>query len=153
MSFKDQGWDRRFESMGDMAEAQFEGWMQKRQRGYVRYGLDRPPIQMHKLPARLRYTPDYLCSNQFVEVQGFGQDQTFKLKLDKHGALHWWNDLHPVAFFVYDSRYERACMIELPALDQLLNTGQSTMQSFAEGKPYFAFNGDQIMSAGTLCNL
>lgn len=147
MSFKDQAWDQRFQKLGDLAEGKFEEWMTKRRQGFVRYGLDRPPLQMHKLPTRLRYTPDYLASSRFYEVQGFGRDNEFKIKLDKWSSLHWWNDLHPVWFFVYDSHHERHCTLALTTLDSILNSGRSELKSFAEGKPYFAFNGNEIMGA------
>lgn len=141
MSFKDRDWQARFDEMGDLAEGIFE-WVCEEvlDRGYVRYGLNRPPIRMSALPARVRYTPDYLMSNAYVEVQGFGRDQTLKLKLDKWGALHWWNDLHPTKLFVYDSHNKRWQFVGLPELDEVLADGKGTLDSFPEGKTYFAFH-------------
>ena len=85
MSFKDGTWAQRFGALGDEAEQVFE---RVARYGWVRYGLNRPPLQMHRLPARIRYTPDYLMSNKFIEVQGLGRDQKLKLKLDKIGRAH-----------------------------------------------------------------
>jgi hypothetical protein len=149
--FRDQTWSQRFKSLGDMAETQFEQWMTRQRLGYVRYGLDRPPLAMHKLPHRLRYTPDYLATGRFYEVQGFGRDQTFKLKLDKWSCLQWWNDLHPVSFFVYDSHHERSCTVSLEDVTATINAGRVRLASFAEGKPYFAFDGNDVFAAGLLC--
>src|SRR6266498_2550714 len=96
-SFRDQDWQARYQGMGDLAEGAFE---EVHQYGFVRWGLDRPPIQVHKLPKRIRFAPDYLTTHSFVEVQGFGKDQVIKLKLDKYDALRWWNVLHPVDLFL-----------------------------------------------------
>ena len=133
--------------MGDRAEGAFEHWCATEQRNYVRWGLDRPPLNLRLLPARLRYAPDYLMSAQFVECQGFGQDGTFKLKLEKHGALHWWHGLHPVDLWILDSHHGRACFLTLPAFDDLLGATGAELRSFPEGKSYFAVDGDDIFAA------
>jgi len=146
MSYKDQDWSVRERDLGDEAEGQFIRWCEERDINCVRYGLERPPLQMYKLPARLRYTPDFLLTNGFCEVQGFGRDQTFKLKLDKHGALHWWNDLHPVWLYIWDSHYHRDCVIHLLDFDKLL--AHANIQMFAEGKTYFALPGDFLFAHG-----
>lgn len=144
MSFKDRSWARRFEEMGDEAEGVFEDVCDAQLKlKFVRYGLNRPPIQMHKLPARIRYTPDYLMSAKFVEVQGVGRDQTVKLKLDKWGALRWWNDVHPVELFVWDSHHERWCFV---TLDQLQENIRAVNQ-FPEGHAYFEYDADVLFDA------
>lgn len=147
MAFKDQPWETRERDLGDEAENQFQRWCGERKINFVRFGLERPPLQMYKLPSRLRYTPDFLLTASFVEVQGFGRDQTFKLKLDKHGCLHWWNDLHPVWLYIWDSHYRRDCVIKLLDFDQLLHN--ATIETFAEGKTYFAIPGDFLFAHGT----
>lgn len=145
MSFKDRSFDERVATggMGDEAEGVFE---RVYGRGFARYGLNRPPIQMHKLPARLRYTPDYITSNYLIEVQGFGRDQTFKLKIDKWQALHYWNSLHPVALFVWDTTNKRWCLVELKQID-LLVEAVGEIRHFPEGKAYMAIPGDAIFDA------
>ena len=154
MSFKDKSFADRFGAMGDQSESAFEQWCEQQDQNYIRWGLDRPPLKMSMLPARLRYSPDYLMSAKFVECQGFGRDQTFKLKVEKHGALHWWNDLHPVDLWVLDSHHDRACLISLLAIDELLNDPNVTIESFPEGKAYFAIPADVIFeqSGARICN-
>jgi hypothetical protein len=110
----------------------------------VRFGLDRPPLRMSDLPTRLRYTPDYLMGKQFVEVQGFGRDQTYKIKLEKLNCLHWWNDLHPVYLYTWDSHKKRECMVHLFAVDEIINENRAELGHFAEGKAYFAIKGADI---------
>lgn len=139
MSFHEGGWHKRFDAMGDEAEGHFEDEFNGLGLKFVRYGLNRPPISMSRLSARLRYTPDYLCHNRLIEVQGIGRDQTVKLKLDKFNALHWWNDAHPVELYVWDSKNKRSCLVTLRALDKLLDDGVGELRRFHEGKSYFAF--------------
>lgn len=146
-SFRDQSWDKRYEEMGDTAEGRFEDWCARNRLNFVRYGLDRPPIAMYKLPARIRYSPDYLLSNKFVEVQGFGRDQTVKLKLEKHGSLRWWNDVHPVDLYLWDSHNERECFVPIHVFDMVLGTDGAELRAFPEGKSYFALNADHLFAA------
>lgn len=146
-SFKDQGWQARYQGMGDLAEGEFERVMEEERRlGFTRYGLDRPPIQVHKLPKRIRYTPDYLTTHTFVEVQGFGQDQIVKLKLDKYDALRWWNVLHPVELFLFDSANVRWTFVKLDAVTELLEGEDVQIRKFSEGNRYYAFPAELFFS-------
>jgi len=142
VSFKDKAFDDRLAAggMGDEAEGVFERVFPK---GWARYGLNRPPIQMAKVPARLRYTPDYITTNSLVEVQGFGKDQTFKLKIDKWQSLHWWNSVHPVDLFVWDTTNKRWCILSLSTIDTLVEQC-GEIRHFPEGKAYMAIPGDAI---------
>lgn len=144
-SFKDQSWDQRFQKMGDQAEGHFEQYATEVLKlGYIRFGLDRPPLKMSMLPTRLRYTPDYLMSNMFVEVQGCGRDQLFKLKLEKLNCLHYWQNLHPTHLYLWDSHNKRECMVHLFDLDALINAGKTTLAAFPEGKAYFEIKADDV---------
>lgn len=147
MSFKDRDFTYRLGAMGDQAEGAFEDWCAERDHKYIRWGLDRPPLNLRLIPTRLRYAPDYLTSKTFVECQGFGADQVFKLKLEKHGALHWWSGLHPVDLWVLDSHHLRACLLTLTQFDNLLGANGADLRSFPEGKSYFAVNGDALFAA------
>lgn len=142
MSFKDRRWESRFEAMGDQAEAKFE---EVCDRGFVRYGLNRPPIRMSMLPEFVRYTPDYLTSKCFVEVQGFGRDQTFKLKVDKYQALVAWSAFHPVEIFIYDSYNDRSIQLTLDDVYQLWQDYGSG-GSFPEGKQYWSVPASAIFA-------
>lgn len=137
MSFREGRWERRFEAMGDAAEAAFEEWAEVNKRGFIRYGLNRPPIAVHRLPTRVRYTPDYLTTRAFVECQGFGQDQLVKMKVDKAGCLHWWADLHEVELFLWDSANKRSVLVTLDEFDDALCEPEAALKHFQERKPYF----------------
>lgn len=148
MSFKDRPWAERALGLGDIAESKFEEVAEFKLRlSFERFGLQRPRLAVQKLPKRIRYMPDYLMSDKFVEVQGFGRDQTLKIKLDKMNVLHFWNAVHPLEMFVYDSHQDRWTFITLAALDGLLDDGKATLSSFPERKSYFAFRADAVFDA------
>lgn len=142
-TFKDQDWKHRYQGMGDQAEKVFEEVFDK---GFTRWGLQRPPIQVHRLPRRIRYAPDYLTTRHFVEVQGFGRDQIVKLKLDKYDALRWWNVMHPVLLFLYDSANVRYTFVELEEVTAQLEAGTAEIRKFPEGHAYYAFPAEVFFS-------
>lgn len=141
MSFKDKNWNARFQAMGDEAEGIFE---QVYPNGFTRYGLDRPPIQMHKLEPFIRYTPDYLTSQGPVEVQGFGYDQVAKIKVDKLEALLMWDAIQPTRLFLWDSHQQRHAMLAIDEVKRMVKHGDVTVQSFPEGKEYYAIPAARI---------
>lgn len=139
MTFKDQTWHARVGVLGDEAETVFEQWCEENKTNFIRYGLNRPPLSVGMLPKRVRYTPDYLTSHCFYEVQGCGADQTIKLKIEKLNSLKWWNDLMEVKLFFWNNKTQTHCIVTLDQIDELLNSLSVVLDSFAEGKAYFAF--------------
>lgn len=143
MGFRDLGFEQRFNKMGDQAEKQFESvWT----RGKVRFGLDRPPIQVHKLPARIRHMPDYLTSSCLVEVTGFGRKQELAIKIDKWNVLNFWNQVHPVSIFVYDSYKDRHRILTLEEVRDLVNRPECTLGHFPEGKAYLSIPAELVFA-------
>jgi hypothetical protein len=132
MSFKDQQFDARYQQMGDEAEQKFEA---THPRGWVRYGLDRPPIQVWKLPEFIRYTPDYLCTDGLYEVQGCGQDGLIKIKLEKLGALRQWNTLCPTYLWLWDRTNQQYARLSVQ--DAINGTQVFKKGMFPEGKEYW----------------
>ena len=139
-TFKDKPWEQRFASMGDEAEGVFEDVYPQ---GYVRSGLDRPPIQMSVLPMKIRYTPDYLTSKGYVEVQGLGQDRIFKIKHEKLDALFLWHTDFRADLFLWDRTAKRYGFVRLGDLEPIL-LEHATTKHFKEGKPYYALHVDQV---------
>lgn len=140
-TFKDQSFDERFKQMGDQAEGKCAEWLASQNRGYERYGLDRPNLRMDMLPARIRHTPDFVTSRGFIECKGFGRDQTAKVKFEDINCLSWWNDCFPVSLFFYDSANERSICLEFELVrDKLLADERVTKGVFpdANPKPYWA---------------
>ncbi len=101
-SFKDQTWDEREKKLGDPAEDAFRQWAGRQGLAYVKYGLDRPPIDMGALPPYIRYTPDFLLDLYgLIEVQGCGRDGLFKFKHEKLNALTDWRYQAPVYLWLW----------------------------------------------------
>lgn len=140
MSFKDEGWSSRYAALGDEAEAVFESVYSH---GFVRYGLNRPKINLASVPPFIRYSPDYLTSRGLVEVQGFGRDQTFKIKKDKFQALLDWQQFAQwrVDLFVWDSWNREYGWVRLP---ELLTDDNYSMGAFPEGKVYYAWQAKDL---------
>lgn len=136
--FKDQSWSSRFNAMGDEAEAKFE---EVYENNFVRFGLCRPPIQMHKLSPFVRYTPDYLTSVSLVEVQGVGRDRKLKIKHDKAEALHEWNDKFYLRFFIWDSHVKKHVMVDWLDMVNLIKSAPT--KTFPEGKAYYEIDLDE----------
>lgn len=133
MSFKDRPFHNRFAAMGDAAEGVFERTYPQ---GWVRFGLNRPPIAMGSLPAFIRFTPDYLTARGLVEVQGFGGDQLAKFKRDKLTALIDWHHHFRVDFFLWDSANKRYAWLRLHDLENYITPHH--VAYFPEGTQYFA---------------
>lgn len=147
MSFKDGEWSERFKALGDQAEAKFCEWADKNRLGYVRWGLDRPPLRMYELPDRVRHAPDFLLTRVFVEAQGFGRDQLVKLKWVKRDCLQWWSTVHPVWMFLWDSYHQRQTFIDLSTLDSVI-ADHGEPKKFPEGRPYWSVNADAVFAHG-----
>jgi|TARA_R110002051_G_scaffold46642_4_gene93222 hypothetical protein len=140
--FADQPFNKRIEGMGDLAEGVFEGWCGV---NYVRYGLNRPPLAMWKLPLRIRHTPDYLTSDYLVEVQGFGRKQIVQMKLDKWKSLLWWDrNVMPVRLFLHDSHNDRQLMFPIKKLRPLIDNAE--VRKFPEGNEYYALSAGEVWS-------
>ena len=130
--FHEQGWNDRFGAMGDEAEGVFERVFPK---GKARYGLNRPPIQVSALPLMLRYTPDYITSTGLVEVQGFGKDGSFRLKVEKYKALCQWEQTWHVDFFLWDKTNKRWAIVPLHKVEEILASAEAGL--YPEGKAYW----------------
>jgi len=140
--FANQSFNKRFDSMGDLAEGVFEEWCGV---NYVRFGLNRPPIAMWKLPLRIRHTPDYLTSDYLVEVQGFGRKQVVPMKLDKWKSLLWWDrNVMPVRLFLHDSHKNRELMFPIKKLRPLIDAAE--VRKFPEGNEYYAIDAGEVWS-------
>jgi hypothetical protein len=102
MTFKDQNWEERVEILGDPSEKAFQEYAGRRQLSVVKYGLDRPPVDLRRTPAFVRYTPDFLTDEGLIEVQGCGKDQLFKIKHAKLRALMQWNRQSTIRMWLWN---------------------------------------------------
>lgn len=143
-TFKDQVWEDRVEILGDPAENQFQEYAARRALGCVKYGLDRPPVDLSRIPAYVRYTPDFLTDIGLVEVQGCGRDQLFKFKHDKLMALRQWQRHCHVSLWLWNEPLDDWRMISFPQLYGLCRQPQGDVSQlrfdgvFDGTKPYAA---------------
>lgn len=95
----------RYAAMGDKAETAFQALHPKAHR----LGLNRPSLNMARMSASMRYTPDFLTEAAAVEVMGFSSkgNAALKLKCEKLDALRAWSALMPTVLWVYDSARHR----------------------------------------------
>lgn len=134
MSFKDAPFSQRFAALGDQAEGVFETVWPK---AWERWGINRPSVSLKGVPAFVRQAPDYWDSDGFIEVMGFGRDQTFKLKCDKHDALLDWAEKWLVRIFVWDSYKKQWSIAWLHQIEEaLVNEGWDDV--FSDGPKFVA---------------
>lgn len=143
MTYRNKKWENRIGTLGDPAESAFEDWASISDYGFVRYGLNRPPIDMRMVPEKIRYTPDYLTNFGLVEVQGCGRDQLFKFKHEKLVALQSWNNDCPVSLWLYDQPADKGYLISLNlAIEACMNDSNEFRRDglFDGYKPYSHFD-------------
>lgn len=146
--FSELRWELREKTLGDPAEQAFTQWATLL--GYVpiRYGLDRPPLQVSKLPTFIRHAPDFLTTDCFYEVQGCGQDQTFKFKHDKLWALHEWHQHHDVRMWLWNQTLDRNVDIPLKELLTMCGTPDWRIDGVFDGhKAYAAVTWKELVGA------
>lgn len=131
-AFHERTFAERFSAMGDEAEGVFTAVYPE---GWVRTGLDRPPINVGKLPLKVRYTPDFLTSKGYVEVMGCGSDRRLKLKVEKLQALGMWHLDFRTDLFVWDRPKTRYGWVRY---EELVNAVDGCpMGEFREGKSFY----------------
>lgn len=112
-TFAERNWTERETVLGDPAETAFVNWCKNTGLAVVRYGLSRPPISLVNVPPFIRYTPDFMSGDNLIEVQGCGQDQTFKFKHDKLWAAVQWDEWMEVCFWLWNQPQNIGHMIKL----------------------------------------
>jgi hypothetical protein len=150
MSYKDQPWGARYAKLGDQAEKAFEEFADERGIKYIRWGLDRPNLDVKQLPERIRYTPDYLCENFYVECIGFSSSKagaTAKLAVAKWNSLQWHATTHQVFLWVYDSYKKRGKLIHLADVNAMIDAGTVQLGSFPEKKAYWGLPAKELFAA------
>jgi hypothetical protein len=91
---------------GDLAEEKVAKVMADMNRPVAPFGPRRVPTeraQQTTWPEVIRFAPDYLGWNRFIECQGFGRDRRVIFKERKLEALIYWNGIMPVWFGIYDA--------------------------------------------------
>ncbi len=138
-TFRDENWETREQTLGDPAEAAFVRYADLCGLACVKYGLDRPPVDLSKVEPFVRYTPDFLADGMgLVEVQGCGRDNLFKFKHDKLTALQQWNVMNPVQVFLWHQPSDQYVVVPIADLARMCYSrgGYRTDGLFDGHKPY-----------------
>lgn len=146
--FASQPWTERIETLGDPAEGAFMRWANRTGEPAVRYGLNRPPVDMRRVPAFIRYSPDFLADRGLVEVQGCGHDGTFKFKHDKLWAISEWDAHLVVYWFLWNQPADKELLIPHATLETLcFDNGDGLYRRdgmFDGNKPYAAVTWEAL---------
>jgi hypothetical protein len=140
-TFKDLPFSERFKKLGDEAESVFRSFSDAHKVGYQRTGLERPPFPMHRLPVMVRYTPDFVTANCYVEVQGFGHDSVIKLKTEKLDALTQWDFVFRTEMFLWDNVRRQVAQVPI---GWFLRNLPNEYGTYPEGKEYGIWNPARI---------
>lgn len=142
MGFKDQPFKKRWEKMGDAAEAAFlRVYPDTESRRSEPFGWDRSELNTSLMSPKMRYMPDFVTTFRtawLTECVGFGRDRTLKFKVEKLVALEAWRGDMPVFVFVYDQPNDRWAMFDLGAFRKLCSA--SPVKTFPEGKEYYSID-------------
>lgn len=144
MSFKNGTWIQRVGALGDEAESRFEKWAEKAGSNAARYGLNRPKINLSRLPPFIRHTPDFLMSDRLVECKGVGRDGLVKIKEEQLGAWEQWYMHVPVWLFVWDSHKEREWFGEVtkPRIKWVRSCSEGVFED--NGRVYYEVPVDEL---------
>lgn len=146
-SFKDRTWEQRESTLGDPAENAFRTWADGQGLAYVKYGLDRPPVDLRLINAMIRYTPDFICDGYgLVEVQGCGRDGLFKFKHDKLEALGRWAGLEYVWLWLWYQPSDECVVVPVDVIARKCYSkgGLRTDGKFDGTKPYSQVSWEEL---------
>lgn len=149
--FSERSWQHREKTLGDIAETAFTSWADQIGIKYVRWGLERPPLDVGLLPSHIAHAPDFLIQERFIEVQGCGADQTFKFKHQKLNVISSWNVIHRVDWFLYNQPLNEFLVVEHIVLESAcLGLGGAFRHDgyFDGNKPYAKMKWERLIRHG-----
>lgn len=144
-AFHQRNFNQRLQTMGDPSEHACD-----KVHGFRTHklGLDRVwqndvGLYMAQMTPAMRYTPDRMVIDRFIECMGIGRDKTLKLKQEKVLAMKAWTGIGPTDLFVFDqpngsyyqssvSAWTEACVMH------------AEVKVFPEGKAYYALHRDHF---------
>jgi hypothetical protein len=145
--FHQRNFNDRLTLMGDPAEQACDiayGW-RTHKLGLDRVWQNEVGLTMSQMTASMRYTPDRLTINSFVECMGIGRDKTLKIKTEKVHALQAWAMLGPTKLFVYDQPQNAYYEADIGAWEKAC-LDNAELKMFPEGKEYWALHRDHFPS-------
>ena len=145
MGFSNSSFNNRMQTAGDPAEEACDKVYDHRTHalGLNRVWQNGVGLYMAQMSPAMRYTPDRLIIDRFVECMGIGRDKTLKIKHEKIAALRDWATLGNTDLFVFDqvqSQYYQAPIAEWAAAC----VKHAEVLTFPEGKTYYALHRDNF---------
>jgi hypothetical protein len=147
--FHQRNFSDRLTTMGDPAEEACDLVYGHRTHalGFNRVWQNGVGLTMSQMTASMRYTPDRLTINAFVECMGIGRDKTLKIKTEKVHALQAWAMLGPTKLFVFDQPKNAYHVAEIDDWEEAC-LEHAELKMFPEGKEYWALHRDHFPSFG-----
>ena len=136
--FYQKNWTLRVSQMGDVAENVCDRVYQGRTHalGLNRVWQNGVGLTLSQMTTPMRYTPDRITIDSFVECMGVGRDRKLKVKREKLQALVEWDKIGPTRLGVYDQTenvwYETGIHHWVASC-----TKYGTVKMFPEGKEYY----------------
>jgi hypothetical protein len=150
VSFSQQTFATRHGQMGDESEAVFDELHADRvhRLGLNRYWANGKRLTLTQMSTPMRYAPDRMVGDRFVECMGIGRDQTLKIKDEKIVALLRWSMLGPTDLFVWDSSKRRWWQAPIE-LWRAAAAEHGEVKTFPEGKLFWAIHAKHFPSNPT----
>ena len=146
--YNQQSWNQRFAKggMGDEAEGVYEAVSP--QGSWVRFGWNRNAL-MRQMSNTLKHTPDYYAdkAGYLVEVMGCSGPIVRSMKLTKWDAMKRWNQIQPVAFFVWNTKRRAWVLVEYEQMKRLVarSRREGRVKAFEnDGNEYFEMEWDWL---------
>lgn len=136
MSFHEQGWGARFQTMGSTAETAFLVSYPHAHR----LGIDRPDFPVRKLPLFFRQAPDFLLADGVYEVMGVSsraREPSLKLKHEKVDVLLEWNKYGDVYLWVWDSAKKQSTCLPIKEWKKICQKHGEVKHFSDNNKPYW----------------
>jgi hypothetical protein len=143
--FHERPFAARYAAMGDRAETAFSSLHPKAHR----MGFNRPSMNLGKMTATMRYTPDYLTEDGAFEVMGFSSrgNAALKLKCEKLDALQKWDMLMPTFLWVFDSARNRCWQARISVWGEACQQHAERMFFPDNMRPYWNLGIDRFPAA------
>lgn len=146
-AFHQQNWNQRVTQMGDVAENICDIVHDGRTHalGLNRVWQNGRGLHLTQMTPAMRYTPDRMTIDAFIECMGVGRDRKLKIKDEKLAALAQWDALGPVRLGVYDQHNH--VWYEAPIRDWIHHCNlYGHRRTFPEGKGYRELHVDNFPS-------
>lgn len=152
MAYHEQSFSARLGTMGDASEDAFDNIYPKHHKlGLNRVWADGSNLYLNKMTPAMRYTPDRLIADRFVECMGCGSDSTLKVKNEKIRAMNLWEqNIGPTSLFVYSSKTNSYWIAPVSHWVARFNE-HGIQKAFSDGKQFIALNTRNFPCEPTPC--